>query len=340
MKQLNSIRNLQQAKGTLLMRYFLGIDGGGTKTEALACTEDGVILAREISGPSNPLFVEKTEAFGTIAGTMHSALKGYEGKSGIHIHAAVCVPGIKKFKTELEKILLIFCEKVFIDSDEMNAFLGAVAKPYGIVVVSGTGSFALGINKNGDSIELGGWGPILGDEGSGYYIGLSSLKAVINEFEYGGPKTALTPKIIKFLQIKSIKELKRKVYSNEFDRSSMGNLSKLVREAGEEGDAVSVGIIDMAAYELADLANRVVANLKMVDGTYDAVLTGGVRKFGEMILKPFTENINRSNKNIIVKEPKFEPVVGSLLIAMKESGIDIANEGILKNLRDSYNNIR
>lgn len=321
------------------MRYFLGIDGGGTKTEALLCTGKGIITGRGKTDSSNPLFKEKSAAFENINNSINLALKEYSGEMCL-ISAAVCIPGIKRYKEELKAQLLNKFSNTYIDADEMNAFLGAVAKPYGVVVVSGTGSFAMGINKKGERNELGGWGPILGDEGSGYHIGLLCLKSIIREYEGAGPETVLTFKVKKFLHINTVNELKRKVYSEEFDRSCMGSLGKIVKEAAGEGDAVSLEIVDKAACELSDLANRVIANLTMDDGSYDVVLTGGVRNFGELIIKPFTEHIKRKNKNIIVKEPEFEPVIGSLLIAMKESGIDIMNEEILRNLHDSYNNIR
>lgn len=317
------------------MRYFLGIDGGGTKTEALLCTECGLITGRGKTDSSNPLFIEKSAAFENIRKSIDLALKEYNSEMSL-ISAAVCIPGIKRYKEELKAQLLNKFSNAYIDADEMNAFLGAVAKPYGVVIVSGTGSFAMGVNRKGESNELGGWGPILGDEGSGYHIGLLCLKSIIREYEGAGPETVLTPKVMEFLQINNINELKRKVYSKEFDRSCMGSLGKIVKKAADESDAVSLEIIDSAAGELANLANRVIANLTMDDGTYDVVLTGGVRNFGKLIMKPFTEHIKRKNKNIIVKEPEFEPVIGSILIAMKDSGIDIMNEEILRNLHDSY----
>lgn len=320
------------------MRLFLGIDGGGTKTEALVCNEDGIILGRGIAGPSNPLFIGKLEAFKTINEIINVAVANFDRKV-LFDSAAVCIPGIKKYRDEIEIPFLLERKNAYIDADELNAFYGAVAKPYGIVVVSGTGSFAMGINRKGESIELGGWGPLLGDEGSGYYIGILCLKAVINEYERAGPKTALTPKVKEFLGINDVSEMRRAVYSKEFDRSSIAKLSKIVRDSADLGDTVSIEIVNNTAEQLADLVKRVVCRLNMSDGEYDAVLTGGVSNFGELLIKPFTAIIKEKYANIRVRKPEFRPSVGSLLIAMKNTGIDINNREIMENLRDSYKNI-
>lgn len=328
----------EHGKGIILMRYFLGIDGGGTKTEALVCTDDGVIVGKGIAGPSNSLFVEKSIAFENIGKSIHMALKDYSGEISF-ASAAVCIPGIKRYRDEVKTQLLNNCKNTYIDADELNAFCSALAKPYGIVVLGGTGSFALGFNKKGDRAEIGGWGPLIGDEGSGYYIGVSSLKSVIREYEGAGDKTSLTTKIMKTLGLNEIPELRRAIYSKEFDRKAIGNLSRIVHESALEGDSVSIEIINDAARHLADLVNRVVKRLQMYDGEYEAILTGGASNFGDLILIPFTEFIKKENININVVKPKFVPAVGALMIAMKESGIDVYTQIVLNNLSITYKNL-
>lgn len=317
------------------MDIFLGVDGGGTKTEALACDRDGMILGRGAAGPSNPIFTKKDRAFANIFKAAGLALRDIEKSGSFTCRAAICVPGAKKFKGELEMRSKSFCEQAHIDSDERSSFLGALAEPYGIVVSSGTGSFAMGVNRAGDSCELGGWGPVLGDEGSGYHIGVLCLRAVIGEYEGFGPGTLLTPKIKEFLMLDDINELKRTAYSKDFDRSRMGSLSRLVHACALEGDAVSLAIIARAAHALADLALRTASRLKMDDGVYNAVLTGGVSRCGELMEKPFSEAVSEKNPRIRVKRPEFTPAVGSLLAAMLESGLDAFDCGILSNLRAS-----
>ena len=315
------------------MKIFVGVDGGGTKTETLACDENGAVLGYGIRDASNPLFVGKDKAIRAILDSIREAAGNIEGNGGFY--AAVCVPGIQVCKDELDQKLLSFCDRTTLDADELNAFLGALAKPYGVVVVSGTGSFAMGIDRKGNRKELGGWGPVLGDEGSGYFIGLSALRAVIREYEGDGPQTALTPKVKEYMGIGDIGQLRQKVYSDGFGRAGIGSLSRIVRTAAGEGDAVSLEIAGRAARELADLAERTIRKMKMCGEPYDLALTGGVRNFGPLITEPFANQIEKEFPNIRVKDPEAEPVVGSLLIALKDSGIDIMDGSIMANLKAS-----
>ena len=320
------------------MIYFLGIDGGGTKTEALVGTADGAIVGRGIAGPSNPIFIEKASAFDNIGKSIKLALKGHSRETYFS-SAAICIPGIKRYRDELEAQLLKDCTKVYIDGDELNAFCGALAKPYGVIVLAGTGSFAMGINKKGEKAEMGGWGPIIGDEGSGYYIGVSGLRAVVKEFEGTGVKTSLTPRIMEALKLKNIEDLRRNIHSDGPGRNVIGGLSKLVQESASEGDEASVEIVNTAAMHLADLAIRVIKRLHMYDGEYDAALTGGVSNFGDMILDPFTERLRKERAGIHVVKPRFVPAVGALMIAMRESGIDVYDKSVLNHLSVTYKSL-
>lgn len=317
------------------MKLFLGVDGGGTKTETLICDEEGNITGRHIGGQSNPLFIEKENLLETIRESLRVIVQDSGRKDKID-YAAVCITGIRKYKSEVEAEYSKYCKEVDFIGEELNAFRSAVSKPYGIVVLSGTGSFAMGINRKGEQCKFGGWGPVLGDEGSGYFIGVSCLKAVIKEYEGFGTRTALTPKIKDFFCVKEVPELRNIVYSKECDRRVISSLSKIVHESAAEGDSISLEIINEAAKYLADLTDRIVRRLNMYDGEYDVVLTGGISNFGELILKPFNEEVKRHNMNLNVKNAKLRPSVGSLLVAMEKSGINIYNEKILKNLNDSY----
>ncbi|NSW89192.1 MAG: hypothetical protein HPY74_00680 [Firmicutes bacterium] len=317
------------------MRLFLGIDGGGTKTETLICDEEGNIIGRYVGAPSNPLFTEKSKLMETIRESAGSAFQDIGGDKKIE-YAAVCIPGIKLYKSEVESEYLKYCKKVGIFGDDLNAFYSALLKPYGIIVLSGTGSFALGINREGKKHKLGGWGPILGDEGSGYFIGILCLKSVIKEYEETGLKTTLTPKVLDFFGIKEVTELRKKVYSEECNRSIISSLSKIVHESARDGDVVAIEIINNAAKHLAEYVRVIVEKLNMYDKEYDVVLTGGISNFGELILKPFTEEVKKISDCLNVGTPKLRPAVGSLLVAMIESGINIESESILKNLHDSY----
>lgn len=328
------------------MGLYLGIDGGGTKTEALICDEKGCIIGRGLSGASNPIFMDKDAAFKAIRDSIEQAsqinsgrISSFGDNKSISVedfnYVVICIPGMKKFSEEIKNTFGF--KNVTVAGDELNAFYGSIAKTHGIAVLSGTGSFAAAVNKKGESAEIGGWGPILGDEGSGYYIGVCALKAIINEYEDCGKKTILTPMIKEYLNIEDISMLRRIVYQKDFSRTYMGNLCKVVYEAAQKGDLVAIEIIDDAAKQLANLVIKAANKLKMDDGVYEAAITGGVSNLGTFLMEPFEKYVKKYKSNINIINPRFKPVIGSLIVALKNDGINIDDENIMSNFENSYN---
>ena len=297
------------------MGLFLGMDGGGTKTEAAVCDENGVILGRGMAGPSNPITNGKEAALTAMKEATRLAVGGLESAALLD-YAAVCIPGIYRYRGEIEIPCLRDPQNISISGDAQNAYCSAVAQPFGIVVLSGTGSFAAGVNRKGERLELGGWGPVLGDEGSGYHMGIACLKAVIAEYEQTGVKTLLTPKVMDFFGVKDVQDIRHTVYSPDFDKREISRLSLAVEEAALEGDRVALQIIREAAEALAALACGILRRLEMNDGEYDVVLTGGISNLGKRIEEPFAAYIRSRHPNVRIRKPRFKPVVGSLLIAM------------------------
>jgi len=310
------------------MDYYLGIDGGGTKTEAILADRTGRILGMGRSGGSNPNFVGKKKAFQSILEAIRLTLCELDPK--IISHVAICIPGIKKYQQGIISLLPFDKERLTISTDELSTFYSALLKEYGVVVLAGTGSFVLGINKRGVKASVGGWGPIIGDWGSGYWIGREALKSVVQEHDGMGSRTLLTEKIINYYGIESINCLRSVLVPDK-----VSQLASLVYEEALEGDAVALSIINRAADHLGKMAEYVIKKLDMDNVEYDLSLTGGISKLGDLLCQSFQEGLSKTCPFINIIKPRCIPVIGALLLAMKEKGI-VWEEDVITKLIISY----
>ena len=238
-------------------KYIIGIDGGGTKTHAVITDVHGKFLAEHFAGPSNfqiigveksvetifsliEMCCESVECWFTDITTVVCGLTG-AGRIGDQKRMA---DGLKKFAVSKKKKL----KKIIIESDARIALEGAFKGGPGIILIAGTGSIAFGKDSRGNVHRVGGWGRVLGDEGSGFYLGRLGLTAVTRHIDGRGDKTILMDMIAKELGLIDQTTIINAVYKNNFDIAS---IAPLVIKAAEKKDTVCRAIIENAVVELA-----------------------------------------------------------------------------------------
>jgi N-acetylglucosamine kinase-like BadF-type ATPase len=230
------------------MKIFLGIDGGQTTTKSILADETGRFLGTGAGGPAIHLKDEETRE--------HARRALYES-----IHAALREAGLPDL-TEIESAFLGFtgvsgsetppartyCEltqeqfrikSVAIDHDARSALAGAIPSMIGVIVIAGTGSIAFGMNASGESARAGGWGYLLGDQGSAYEIGRQALIAVGEAADGIGPKTVLTSLILEALKIPDTAAITQAIYRDRVPKLRMAAMSAVVTQAAEAGDEVA-----------------------------------------------------------------------------------------------------
>src|SRR5688500_3296505 len=177
--------------------YVLGLDAGGTKTICLLADGNGSVLATARRGGANLQAAGELEVEKVLHEVMEEALEGTEIAPGViclgiagvdRPDDAAVVRGIMKRIGYKARVLVVNDALVALEA-------GAPGQP-GIVVISGTGSICYGRNAAGEAARSGGWGYVLGDEGSGYWIGRAALRAVLREADKRGAQTALTPLLL------------------------------------------------------------------------------------------------------------------------------------------------
>ena len=299
--------------------YFLGIDGGGTKTHAVITDASFKVIGEAFSEASNALRVGLEEAVLHIDQAVNEACL----RAGIEprdiASACAALAGISHpihyhtMKDALdERLGLNHLELV---TDARAALAGALDGQPGVVLIAGTGSIAMGMNEAGEQSRSGGWGPTLGDEGSGYDIARQALKAVISSFDGRAPKTLLTERVCKKLGIASAKDLPGVIYNSDSESVEIASLARVVAEAASEGDPTARDILARAGRDLSELVVSVIRKLGLESKSFRVACVGSVFKSGECILGPLGEAVLAVAPKAVIGPPLFPPTIGAVKLA-------------------------
>jgi N-acetylglucosamine kinase-like BadF-type ATPase len=324
------------------MKYFLGIDGGGTSTKSILADAKGKVLAMEKCGPCTHVKDERSIIH--VRRVLHQVLRGSLEKAGLldctQLESVFLgVTGVGNPKTPMAAIYRNAIEDqcqvnlVRVDIDARIALAGAFPQGVGVVAISGTGSIAFGVNSRGDDARAGGWGYLFGDPGSAYEIGRQALAAVGKAADGLGPETVLTSLILEFLGLNLPSEIPAVIYTDPFPRVKIAALSRLVEQANKMEDSVSRTILEGAGTALGKLAGAVVKRLGMEQERVPVSGTGGVLHNQKQVWNAFKEEVLQQFPAARISRPEFPPLVGALLMAYRQQKQEIS-DSLLENLHD------
>jgi len=301
------------------MTYYLGIDGGGTKTRCLLADETNVLAkAMATSGGSNIVRLgerQAREALQTAIGQVCAAAKITPNQ----IHA-VCIgaagsarPDITaKMKGILHELITgIPSEKIEIVGDSVIALEAAFGTGPGTIAIAGTGSIVYGRSASGQTARAGGWGFAVSDEGSGHWIGRRAIACILSTHDQG-IETALTSLILQAWKLSTLDELVQQ--ANATPPPDFPSLLRIVIQAANGGDSVASELLADAGAKLAALAAIVVRRL--VPGADAAMvplaMTGSVFRQSPQVRQVFYNTLQNSFAGIEVSPNLIEPVEGAL----------------------------
>ncbi len=280
---------------------FLCVDGGGTKTEALLADTTGGIWGRGLAEGTNALSVGKTRAEEAAKAAVQAALR-FAGRQPVQL-LHFFIPGF----SECFPLDLPIAQK--LSGDSANAYYGALGGPDGIALLAGTGSFAVSYDANGRKTSVGGWGHMLGDEGSGYDIGRRAVRRTLQAMDEGRPVTALGQDVLHHYHITNPTQLVHTIYHAGCDRRQMAALCPVVGKRAMQGDTEAADILEEAAAALAQLAGTLFRRLCIAQAP--VALVGGVSKLGEAITIPLARNL--AELGLSLQAPLYTPAIGGVL---------------------------
>jgi N-acetylglucosamine kinase-like BadF-type ATPase len=294
-------------------RGVIGIDAGATKTVALLADEQGRILAQARGGGAN-LHVQGEAQVEAVLRALLSEL------TAVAPAGALCVgmAGVDRPHDEavVREILarLGYTGRIRVAHDALIALVAGAPDRVGIAILSGTGSITYGMDPAGKAARAGGFGSLLGDEGSGYWLGNHALRAVVRASDGRGPATALTAMVFEALAVASVDELVPLVYEHHLPRSAVAALAGRVERARAQGDGVASELLSRAAQELV-LSGQAVSRKLRFEQPHPVVLAGGVFQACPSLARMVTDRLGLPLARAAVLDR--EPAHGAVLLAQE-----------------------
>jgi len=302
----------------------MAIDGGATKTLAAVLDLDERVVHLDESGPSNEDAVGASAAVQTLLDAADHAL-ARAGASDEHLAAAVlAVAGTDT--PSIARQVQARSDEWIVVNDVVGAWAAATGARPGVGAISGTGSNVFGVGPDGSSWRVGGWGHLLGDEGSGYWLGVGSIRAALADRDGSGPPTALSDVLVRFFDVDSVETLAALVYSKPLSKSEIARFAIETAKLAEAGDAVAGELYLRAARELAAQIVTVVSQTGLgADGAaFPVGLIGGSYRAGDLFVGPLATAVRKAAPSAVVSVVDAPPVSGALQLALRACGCEQA----------------
>ncbi len=298
------------------MQYYVGWDGGGTKTAVCILGQDGIQVGDETYfGPLNPNG-NPTE---TIRETIYKSVRHMQACLGDIRNCCCLVVGMAGISNKnsvcfIEKVIREtgYNNQLIITGDQEIALNGAIDGA-GAVLVAGTGSVCSGRDKNGNAFRTGGCGYIIDDEGSGYAIGRDILKAVVRAADGRISSTLMSEKVFEKMGFRDITDLITWLYDPARTKRDIASFAPILNEAISSGDEVALRIAEHASDELSDLVLSMWK--KIGTDAKELALSGGILKHYTFIRSKLTEIILNHIPGICIHDPYHTPAYGAARMA-------------------------
>ncbi|MBX3426117.1 MAG: hypothetical protein KF688_10595 [Pirellulales bacterium] len=306
-------------------QFVLGVDGGGTKTAALLArvASDGTheILGSGVAGPSNPLAAGVATARGNLAEAAAEAWRtaGLDPRPADAAVFAVAGTGrpemAAQMQTAVEEDAIARRAQFIHDADAVLA--AGTPAGWGVALIAGTGSSAVGVSPQGERFVCGGWGYRYGDEGSGYWLGREALAAVAQADDGRAAPTLLAELILAKFACTEPRAILAALVATGDERAAIASVSPLVAEAAFRGDAAATRLLGRASDHLAQLVVAAATRLELPQG-YPLALAGGVLCRCDAVRQGTVDRLAEASPAPGIVRTAPDPAAGCILLAAKQ----------------------
>lgn len=308
------------------MPYYIGVDGGGTKTKAILGDQYGNICGYALSGSSNLLAVGKEDAFNHINESItllcsQNKICSDEIKS---IVLGIAGAGREPEKEQIKTFIQSIHPKTHVDiyDDAYIALFGAHGVRSGGLIIAGTGAIARAFAKNENLIRVGGYGHILDDFGSGYDIGRKALTAALFALDGRSEHTQIVD-LLTGQNMGSQDQIIQKVYQPDFKKQDIAVYSKIAFQAASAGDKIAKNIIEEASESIALLGKTLISHCN--DDKLSICLSGGLLEGIPEYRKSVSEKIKKYYPKAQLIQAKHDAATGALMLAWQSDLIKIVS---------------
>ncbi len=313
--------------------YCIGIDGGGSKTLAYLADMKGSIIRSKTFGPSNYQIIGEKALRSVLFEILEYFNKGVNLTENNLKFISAGIAGLDR-KKDRDKIQSIFNSlnlntSIILNNDSYTSLAGALENEDGVILSSGTGSIALG--KKGSSYKrVGGWTHVLGDEGSGYSIGLNALKSVMKVYDGRLNASPLYYEIMNYINVDEPRETITYAYKNLHNTKKISSITPLVYKFFKKNDPLGVYLINYAVKDLVQLVTPLVNEFYSDDKGLLFTYSGSIISELEYIKFRIIKKLQEKYPKIIPVDPIYNSGVGALII-----GWDRFDVNYKKNLSNS-----
>jgi N-acetylglucosamine kinase-like BadF-type ATPase len=295
---------------------YMGIDGGGSGLRVAIADAELTLYGQAEGPPANPSAVGRERAAAIVQAAMRAALGDLPPRAVAAVGIGLAGAAASHSGDWLREVVGVVLPEARVapSADYEIALVGALGRQRGLLVLAGTGALAYGVNDLGESALAGGWGYLLGDEGSGYWLGLEGLRAVLRAEDGRGPETMLSAGLLPALGLDAARDLIPWLYRATASRTAqVASLAPRVLDAARQGDACAAAIISAGAGELAQAAQAVMRRLAM--SAPQIAFAGGLLRAPN----PLSDALCQLLALDRTPQPLYPPVIGAVLLARESS---------------------
>jgi N-acetylglucosamine kinase-like BadF-type ATPase len=307
---------------------IIAVDGGGTHTTAIAVDRKGAIVGRAAGGPANHVLAPIDVVRSSLREAVGGAIKAAGARPSDVALVAGDTAGIGYLREGADYVEGIISEffpdvPVYLVGDMVAGFFGALPHEWGVVATAGTGSSIYGRTRQGQSLQAGGWGHILGDEGSAYDIAVGGLRAAARAFDGRAHPTSLVEVFPKHFGAQDMIGVAITIYLDKaMTRDRIAEAARLVAEQAGRGDEAARSVMEAAGRELALAVITVARNLALPPDDIEVSWSGSVFLAGGIIIEPFSRAVREIYSAADIRPPLMPAVGGGVRIACERLGWD------------------
>ena len=303
-----------------MQELFIGIDGGGTKTDSLCTDSEGHQFGSGSSGPTNLTSTTVGAASFNLKEAVRQSLEKVVGEYTVK-HVVMGLAGLdssreyeSSYRTFFDILKPFSVERFTLINDSAIALANGSDSPNAVILISGTGSICFGRNTAGATAKTGGMDYLLTDQGSGYDIGRHVLREAVKSFDGRREKTVLEELVARHFGLRDLSDLKSEVYNPVLSKIEVAELAQLCSQAYEQNDPAAQAIFSWAEQELCLLVITVLRRLELMTTPCDIVFSGSVLQVPH-IYQSLEKLLKEKHPQLTIVVPETPPVHGAVKLA-------------------------